>query len=159
MLEVSALNPGQPTPKAMPSSTNAATKAGTVVANARTTQPMIWATVPQMTTTRAPRRSISAPTGPVTTRATTAIRPISRPGDVERDAAHLVHVDDRERQGHAPADAWRSPSSTAATGPGVGSCVPETAQGQPVAWRAVGGLAGRAPVRLSVVSDTAPTVP
>ena len=44
-----------------------------------TTQPLIWATVPQMTTTRAPKRSTSAPTGPVTASATTAIRPMSSP--------------------------------------------------------------------------------
>ena len=105
MLEVRALNPGQPTPKAMPSSVNASDerRAPRWRTPARRA-PQNWATVPQMTTARAPSRSISAPTGPVTTSATTAIRPMSRPGDVERDAAHLVHVDDRERQGHAPPD-------------------------------------------------------
>ena len=79
MLEVRALNPGQPTPKLMPSRVNASTNAGTVVAKASTTAPTSWARLPQTSTTREPRRSISAPAGPVTTRATTAIRPMSSP--------------------------------------------------------------------------------
>ena len=54
MLEVRALNPGQPTPKAMPSSVNATTNAVTEVAKAITSAPENWATVPQMTTARAP---------------------------------------------------------------------------------------------------------
>ena len=79
MLAVRALNPGQPTPKLMPSSVNASTNAGTEVANASTTAPTSWATLPHTSTTREPSRSMSAPIGPVTTRATTAMSPISRP--------------------------------------------------------------------------------
>ncbi len=79
MLEVSALNPGQPTPQPMPNSVNASTKAGGVVAKAITTAPSICAVLPQTRTTRAPSRSISAPTGPVTTRATTPSRLMRRP--------------------------------------------------------------------------------
>ena len=47
MLDVSALNAGQPTPKLMPRRTTATTKAGTVVANASTRAPSSWAALPQ----------------------------------------------------------------------------------------------------------------
>ena len=79
MLEVRALKPGHPMPKLMPIRVNAATKAGTEVAKARITAPTSWARLPQINMTREPRRSIRAPTGPVTTSATPAMRLISSP--------------------------------------------------------------------------------
>ena len=147
MLEIIALNAGQPTPKLIPSSTNATTNWGTVVANARTTAPRTCATLPPMTTTRAPMRSVSAPTGPVTREGDDGDEAHEQAGDVERDPPDLVDVDDRERQGHAApqrGDRRRRQQPP----PRGGQRAPETAQRQPVLvggprrgpWGVLGGL-------------------
>ena len=74
-----ALNAGHETPKLKPSSRNESATTNGVVANARITQPTSWALVPISSIRRAPIRSVSAPPGPVTSRATTAMNAISVP--------------------------------------------------------------------------------
>ena len=79
MFAIMALKAGHPMPKLTPRSVTATSRAGTVVAKASTTAPTSWARLPKTTTTRAPRRSVSEPTGIVTRRATTAMSPMSSP--------------------------------------------------------------------------------
>ena len=74
-----ALKAGQETPKLKPRNANPTANSSGEVAKAISVQPTTWALVENSSIRRAPRRSVSAPPGPVTASATTAMKAISRP--------------------------------------------------------------------------------
>ena len=76
---MSALNAGHETPKLTPRKKNATRTAAGVVAKARIVHPTSWQVVENSSIRRAPTRSVSAPPGPVTASATTAMNAISVP--------------------------------------------------------------------------------
>jgi hypothetical protein len=73
------LKAGQDTPKLTPVKRKATATAAGVAAKAISAEPTSWEAVASSTIGRAPTRSVNAPPGPVTSRATTAIRGISVP--------------------------------------------------------------------------------